>query len=220
MRLVILTLIALCGAMPALAGAWLREEGKTFTAVSVSIDRALQMTTSTYLEYGLRPNMTIGADISMARTAGGQDGFATLFLRRPLGKNEGKSRWAYEVGVGARWDAAVFVPHVKAGINWGRGITLREKGGWATVDATLRFDLGGGGGHLAKLDGTVGLNFNDALAGMFQVFISHDGEVSASLAPSVIYTPKSGKFKIQFGAETPIGDSGATTLKVGFWREF
>ncbi len=61
--LIILTLI-LSAPAPSFAGAWLREKGKTFTALSVTAykdeDGFYDSKTSIYAEYGLRPGITIG----------------------------------------------------------------------------------------------------------------------------------------------------------------
>ncbi len=57
-----LFLTLLC-APAAQAGAWLRAEGSSFNASSVSINRNQESFTSAYLEYGLSERMTLGADI-------------------------------------------------------------------------------------------------------------------------------------------------------------
>lgn len=208
-------------AAPATAGPWLREKGKSFTSVSFATTWDLKSSTSSYLEYGFRDNMTIGADVGVFRSPlEGQTGFATVFLRRPLGRNEGTSRLAYELGVGASWADDIVSPHIKTGLTWGRGFQLRDKGGWMTVDASVRWDLG----HslqVTKIDSTVGLNFTDKFTGMFQLYVTNtQGETFATVAPSLIYTPKSGKFKIQIGVEALVDEISNPAIKLGLWREF
>ena len=213
--------LALSLAFPVSAGPWLREKGKTFTSISFATTWDLQSSSSTYLEYGWSDAMTVGADIGVFRNpALGQTGFVTLFLRRALGKNDGKYRLAYELGAGASWEGALTVPHLKTGLTVGRGFQLRDMGGWMTLDASIRWDLGQSA-RLAKLDGTVGLNVTDTFAGMFQIFVTHSqGEVVAKLAPSLIYSPKSGKFKIQVGLEAQTDEFSNPALKLGLWRDF
>ncbi|WP_373489480.1 hypothetical protein [Blastomonas sp.] len=221
MRILAGFLFCLALAPPAVAGPWLREKGRTFTSTSVTLNHFQDAASSTYIEHGLREDMTVGADIGVFRnTTAGPSGTATIFLRRPWGNRDGQSLWAYELGAGASWDGAVISPHAKTGVTWGRGITFRDKGGWTTVDASYRWDLGAGE-DVFKLDGTLGLNFTDRVAGMFQVYVSHSaGETSATLAPSVIYAAKSGKTKWQLGIESPLSDTARTAIKFGLWRDF
>lgn len=208
-------------AAPVAAGPWLREKGSTFTSVAFATTWDLQSSSTTYLEYGWSDTTTIGADIGVFRSpTSGQDGFATVFLRKPLGKNAGSSRLAYELGLGASWEGALVFAHLKTGLTWGRGFQLREKSGWMTVDASVRWDLGRSN-QVTKIDSTVGLNFNEKFSGMFQLFLTNtEGDTFAKLAPSLIYTPKSGKFKIQVGLEALTDDIANPAIKLGLWREF
>ena len=223
MRFLLLLLITLCqwAPTPVAAGAWLREKGSTFTSTSFSATYFRDIASSTYLEYGFSDKMTVGLDVGYFTSRFGlKSGFGTVFLRRSIGKNEGPNKWAYEVGVGAAWAGELVIPHIKTGLSWGRGIKVKDKSGWATVDASVKWDVSQGL-HVTKLDGTVGLNFTDTTAGMFQIFVTNlDGATYGTLAPSVIYTPRKGKFKIQFGAESPVDDFINTSLKIGIWREF
>jgi len=217
--LVILFCLSL--ATSALAGPWLREEGTTFTSTSFTLNYFYETGSNTYVEHGLRDDMTVGADIGIFRNSTiGPSGTATLFLRRPFGNREGKNLWAYDLGLGASWEGLLISPHVKTALTWGRGITLRGKGGWTTVDASIIWDFGYAA-HLVKIDGTVGLNISDRFASMFQLYVSHSkGDTAAIVAPSLIYTPAKGKSKWQIGLENPIGDSRRTAIKFGLWREF
>lgn len=203
------------------AGAWLREKGTTFTAVTFSATYFRDIANTTYIEHGLRENMTLGADVSLSSSrTGEQSGYGTIFLRMPLGKTEGKSKWAYELGLGATWRGAEVSPHLKTGLSWGRGIQIGEKYGWMAVDASITWNLGEGA-HLTKIDTTVGLNFTDQTAGMVQLYLSHlDGEGFGTFAPSVIWKPKAGKFRLQLGFEAPMRNMDDTALKLGIWREF
>ena len=211
----------LCVSTTALAGPWLREKGSTFSSVSVTATYFRDFGTATYLEYGWRDHMTIGADIgTFTSREGERSGFATVFIRRALGPNTGKNRWAYELGVGSAWVGELILPHIKTGISWGRGYELREKNGWMVVDASVKWDLLQGQ-HAGKVDATVGLNFSDRTTGMLQLYLAHlDHQFYATLAPSVVIKPRERKFKIQIGAEVPIDDIQSTALKLGIWREF
>ena len=53
---------------------------------------------------------------------------------------------------------------------------------------------------------------------MMQVFVSEtDGDVSTTLAPSVIWQPKPDAASVVFGIE---GEDGTFALKLGLWRSF
>lgn len=223
MRLCITIILTfcLCAATSAHAGPWLREKGSTFSSVSVSGTYLRDFGTATYLEYGLWDSMTIGADINTTTSGeGARSGFATLFLRRPLGPNKGAHRWAYELGVGAAWEDEIILPHIKTGISWGKGYSLREKNGWMTVDASVKWNLSGGD-TAAKVDATMGMNFSDRTTGIVQLYLTHlDQKFYATLAPSVVLKPRKRKLKIQIGAEIPSEDTKNTALKLSIWREF
>ncbi|AXI48086.1 hypothetical protein C1J03_20040 [Sulfitobacter sp. SK012] len=203
------------------AGAWLREKGSTFTSISFTSTWFLETANATYLEFGVRDDLTLGIDANIYRSPiQGQAGTVTLFLRRPLGDRDGKHRWAYELGVGADWIGDVIIPHVRTGISWGRGFSLGEKNGWMAVDASVNWDLGQGL-HLTKIDSTLGLSLSDRFSGMLQVYLgSVGGESYGTLAPSFIFAPRKTKFKLQLGAEARVGAFENTGLKIGLWREF
>lgn len=203
------------------AGAWLREKGTSFTSFSYSVTWFRDTANSSYVEYGLRDDLTIGVDIRTETSGlGSQSGFGTLFIRRPLGPNEGENRWAYEIGLGAGWIDEIIFPYLKTGVSWGRGIQLREKYGWVAVDASMAWDVTASR-HLAKIDSTIGLNFTDVTTGMVQLYLSHlDRETYGSIAPSLVIKPGKSKFRYQIGAETQFGNYENTALKIGVWREF
>lgn len=213
-------LIMMLTATGAAAGAWLRDDGKTFTSVSSSLNRQLSFSTGTFIEHGASPDITIGADISTTRSATALSGSATLFLRRPLGRTDRQSRFAYELGLGAHWDGPLITPHFKGGISWGRGISVRKKNGWVNIDASYRIGLTGKSNPQIKLDSTVGIGLSERFTGMLQLYITYDDDLTSTLSPSAIYAPKHGKFKIQFAAEAPMNNSDEVALKIGIWRDF
>ena len=65
MRFVAIALIlGLASASSAQAGAWLRQKDKGFTSLSVETTENNGSSSSFYFEYGLRDNITLGADIT------------------------------------------------------------------------------------------------------------------------------------------------------------
>ncbi len=217
----VLLLWCQCLVGPALAGAWLKEEGKGFVSTSFSATYFRDIAIETYAEYGVRPDLTLGLDVGFYTLRDGSDhGFATLFMRRPLGNSDGPNRFSYELGVGAAWIAEDVTPHVKTGISWGRGLQIREQSGWVNVDASVTWDLGHDQ-HLSKIDATVGLNFTEQTAGMLQLYLAHlDSETYSTLAPSLVVAPKWAKFRIQMGALAPLEDLDNTAIRIGIWRDF
>ena len=203
------------------AGPWLREKGSGFRSFSFASTARFDTATQSYFEYGFSDAMTLGLDLNYFRpSAGAQGGIATLFLRRAITAPDATSKWAYEIGLGATWGAEEINPHLETGLTWGRGITLREKSGWATVDAAVLWDVSHAR-HVAKIDGTVGLNFSDRYSAMMQLFVVHvEGASVTTLAPSLIIAPENAKFRIQIGAEAALGDLSGTALKIGLWRDF
>ncbi|MGC1497167.1 MAG: hypothetical protein WA790_15250 [Sulfitobacter sp.] len=203
------------------AGAWMREKGTSFTSLSFTTNYFLETTNASYLEFGWRENLTIGADIGYATNSQGiQTGYGTLFIRRPLGPNKGQNKWAYELGVGAAWIGDIVLPHLKTGVSWGRGLQIKDMNGWMAIDASMTWDVSYGQ-HIAKVDSTVGVNFTEITTGMVELYLANlNSKTYATIAPSLVFKPRKGKYRFQIGAESPLGEVENTALKLGLWREF
>jgi len=220
-RFIILSFLTISCAHGAQAGPWLREKGSTFTAVSVSGTYYLDTANQTFIEYGLTDKMTVVADIGMVQPRlSYQTGYATLSVRRALSAPEAGSKWAYELGLGVGWVGTQTLPHIRTGLSWGRGIKIKEKSGWMTVEAAVVWDLAYAL-HVAKVDATVGMDFTEFTSGMLQLYTAHiaDGSV-ATLAPSLVFSPKFTKFRIQVGTESELGQLDNSAVKIALWREF
>ena len=112
MRLWSILLILLTAPVTAYSGAWLREKGKGFSSNTVSVTQNYDISESTFLEYGVRDDLTLGAEVSfLASSYGLQSGSATLFLRRPLGRQGRPNVWSAELGIGAAWVGDVVTHH-------------------------------------------------------------------------------------------------------------
>ena len=208
-------------ASTAQAGPWLREKGTTFSAVSVATTYYLDTSSQTYIEYGLTDKTTLVGDLSMIRLRyAPQSGYATVSVRRALSKPDAASKLAYEIGVGVGWIGSMTLPHIRTGLSWGRGIKWGDTSGWTTVEASAIWDLTYAQ-HITKLDMTLGMNFTDVTKGMLQIYTAEiAGETVATIAPSLVFTPRERKFSIQVGAESQIGNMRNSALKLGLWREF
>jgi len=213
--------LMLCAANTANAGAWMRAEGTTFTSTAFSANYFRDISSTTYIEHGLRDDVTVGLDVAYFTSRfGTTSGYGTVFIRRPLNWGADTTHWAYELGAGTAWAGELVLPHVKAGLSWGRGFQLGERYGWMTVDASITVDVTYGQ-PLSKIDATVGMGLTEQVKGMMQVYLSHlEGETFTTLAPSVVYSPKASKLSIQFGAQSTLGLWDDTALKLGIWREF
>ncbi len=210
-----------CLVGPAFAGAWLKEEGKGFLSTSFSANYFRDIASEIYAEYGMRSNLTIGIDVGLYTLRDGSDrGYATAFVRRPLGGSDGPHRFSYELGIGAGWTREEVTPLLKTGLSWGRGLQVKDKFGWVNVDTSVTWDLGPGQ-HVPKIDTTVGLNFTEQTTGMLQLYLVHlDSEIYSSLAPSLVLKPEWAKFRIQIGALAPLKNLDDAAIKIGIWREF
>ena len=88
MRPALLLCLALIwfGATPATAGAWMQEHGKGFLSFSGVYSQTRALDGALFLEYGLRPRLTLGAKVDMDMTYGRMgDGTAFVFMRKPIG---------------------------------------------------------------------------------------------------------------------------------------
>ena len=208
---------------PAQGGAWLREKGTGFTSTTVNVTRSYDISESTFMEYGVRDDLTLGAEVGfLASSIGLQSGFGSVFLRRPLGRRDRPNVWSAELGFGAAWVGDAVYPNVKAGLSWGRGYTLGQKHGWVTIDSSLAWDIYLQE-HLAKVDGTIGINFGDRFSGMLQIYYASTSAAGAtSVAPSIVMRPLKSRpdIRFQIGAETLINDTSNPALKLSLWREF
>jgi hypothetical protein len=204
----------------AVAGPWLREEGTGFAATSSSLTYFLDTNQSLYLEYGLRADLTLAADIQRNRDAYGLGGgVGTFLLRLPFVTASETHLWAYELGIGAHWTMQETRPHLRAGLSWGRSIEWQGKHGWTTIDAALRWAAQGD--SVIKIDGSLGLNFDDRSSAMVQLFLRHDANgTAAKLAPSYIFSVGEKGTRFQLGLEVPIKEPSQTAAKIGIWYSF
>lgn len=120
------------------AGAWPREQGSFFIAVSAD-----QTSTQLYAEYGMRGGWTFGTEVTMPRGRRLPD--ATQFAHYHLWGNG-----TQVLSIGAAYElrettAAVTFPvlkgvaetAVRGGLFWGMGFSSRFGDGWTTVDAQV-----------------------------------------------------------------------------------
>lgn len=207
---------------PALAGAWLREPGNSFLAVSsttrTQTDYFLSNTDSSiYFETGVLKNLTLGADLNFTSQ---KDGHIIAFLRRPLGATDGQNRLAYELGIGARQRMQNKDAVVKLGLSFGRGFETVIGNGWIAVDSSFEYKTPSGD-TLVKLDATFGVSISPRFKAMLQIQSMYRSEDNSSvdIIPSLLWEirPKS---YLLMGVESRQSQVDMIGIKVGFWREF
>lgn len=212
-----LTIICTLWAHGALAGAWLQEHKSGFLSYSAVYDDTGRLDGSVYLEYGLRPKLTLGAKVDVDMTLGQiGDGTALVFARKPIPTGDRKFKLAYDIGIGATFGGET-EPLLRAGLSYGRGIKAWDKYGWLAIDGALEMTLDDSP-DTYKLDTTLGLTLNDRFKVMMQVFVSETGgELTTTLAPSLVWQPKPEAPSFVIGIE---GEGGTLALKFGMWRSF
>ncbi|MEL7090855.1 MAG: hypothetical protein AAFN94_03880 [Pseudomonadota bacterium] len=214
MRPILALLLLMTG--PAHAGAWLREEGTGFLSTSVLQKQDGSSEASVYVEYGARPNLTLGIKADATLIAGHvTDGTVLGFARKPIPRQSVDYKLSYTLGLGADIDTHTNAL-LRTQLSYGRGLKWGERFGWLAIDAIYDWSLAGTS-DTAKLDGTVGFSLNPQVKVMMQVFVSHDDDTTIKLAPSVVWQPGGEGQSYQFGLEA---EDGAIALRFGLWRTF
>lgn len=230
-------ILVLVSAEPAHAGAWLRAKGTGFASSSVQITESDGSSVSLYFEYGLRDDITLGVDIhydsDLMRYLSGATlaeldietrddvptGIGVIFLRFPLSQADAKDKWAFHVGLGARYFEAEVLKAAEIGLSWGRSIQIGERFGWVNVDTSLN-EAEEPGRTRIKVDSTIGLGLTDQTKVMLQMFNTFvEDEDFTKIAPSFLYSPKDKNVTYQIGSEIPV-DGSPASLKLGIWYEF
>ncbi|KIC50135.1 hypothetical protein [Tateyamaria sp. ANG-S1] len=204
-------------ALPAGAGAWMQEHRKGFLSFSGFYDETERFGGTIYLEYGLRPKLTIGAKVDASMVYGQvPNGSGFVFLRKPIPIERHEFKIAYEIGLGSTF-AETYEPLLHTALSYGRGIKAWNKYGWIAIDGSVEWALHDGS-DTRKLDTTVGLSVTDRFKVMMQVFVSDtDGNTTTTLAPSVVWQPRPTAPSFVVGIEDK---DGILALKLGMWRSF
>ncbi|MEM7268692.1 MAG: hypothetical protein AAF401_05510 [Pseudomonadota bacterium] len=168
------------------AGAWTRTEGDAFVSQSVRyFSTALtgdgapfsRLSSQTYVEYGVTDQTTVGGEADAGRRADGtQDSLLRGFLRVRLWRGENgvvsiEGGGAYPALSALSGDTAIadVTPEARIGLAYGRGIALRDWGGWAEAGLTARHRFGPPADEV-KLDLTLGIRPTDDWVAIGQVF--------------------------------------------------
>lgn len=233
LRAAVLVVLALLP-VPAAAGAWPREDGRTFLSFGIEQgDSADGPFVSLYGERGLPRRWTAVLDAGM-RPDGG-DATAALTLRLPLDDGSGRDRFALSFGGGVAVEDGRMLadvpglgqarPFARAGAHWGRGLDTPWGPGWAGVDALADLSIpvveGDDTASAWKLDATVGLSPTDRLTTILQVQTGRPFAGDAYVRLQATVVRRLGD-RLNVEAGTVIGLSGDDTraAKLGVWIEF
>ncbi len=217
-----LTLALLLAPAALCAGAWPRDEGSVFLSVGTGHlspeTGGSQSETTLYAEWGLKGAYTLGFSGSVNMDSSGE---GHIFLRLPPYRWEGGALAALEFGLGTKSvDRVTFTQFLKLGGAWSKGITLRDRSGWLSVDLGVFLDTDGSDDRV-KLDTTLGLSVSERLAVVGQVFAEQTQfGTSLTIAPSVAYSTQGGRVRYQIGYEHKSGDGAQSALRLNVWTEF
>lgn len=206
------------------AGAWPRDAGTAFIAVSADQTRA-----QIYAEYGLRGDWTLGMEVTMPRGRRKPD--LTQFIQHPVWRGAGGAIVSAGLAVELRETTAAQVfPSLKgeaeialrAGLFWGKGFDTPLGNGWATLDAqaeTIATTDWLATGPTYKLDAGLGIKPRKGLMLMGQAqYWRRGAEQSLRLESSAAWDIG----RAQLVLSPSIGVIGARDprLKLGLWVTF
>lgn len=226
-----LTGLLLLVAGPVWAGAWPREQGRTFVSLSQTFStgvetllaptQTLTAWTGLYAEYGLTGKLTVGLD---AGTGSGPDasiGTGLVFARYPVWQSAGGQRVAADLGIGWRNDSEEGQDlRIRPGLAWGRGFESRWGQGWLGVEVSAEW-LMPSQQQIYKADFTAGIKPDDRwmLIGQVQTGRYPDSGALIRIAPSVVRAigPMT---HLQLGLEATVLGDDSIGGKLGLWFEF
>jgi hypothetical protein len=223
MRILAAVLLLICLLPPPVwAGAWPREKGTGFSAISSTLRRAgpdqpLRYDTSTYLEYGLTHRFTLGLDINDDLATSGH---VLVFGRVPLSPPDARIKLAFLVGIGGHRQFDLWQPMYKVGLSMGRDVHTRWGQGWIAVDAAAELRQGTGQ-SIFKLDGTFGVTLSPKWKAMVQLesYYAANAPFGITLTPSVVFAlPENNALVL--GLEFKHNTQRSIGLKAGFWKSF
>lgn len=228
-------LLALAG-LPAdaAAGAWPREDGRSFLSFGIEAgDAADGPYVSLYGERGLPRRWTAVLDAG-GRPDGG-DATAALSLRLPVDNGTGRDRFALSFGGGiAVEDGRTLAdvpglgqarPFARVGAHWGRGFASAWGDGWAGLDALADVSIpvvdGDDTATAWKLDATLGLRPTDRLATILQVQAGQPfaGDSYLRLQGTVVRR-LGDRLNVEAGAVVGLAGDDTRAARLGVWVEF
>jgi hypothetical protein len=202
-------LLHLCWALPAGAGAWMREEGEGFLSFGLEAKDA-GLGQSLFLEYGVRPKLTLGLDGWSSLTG---DWALLAVMQVPLTPaNAAPLRAAASLGAGLGRSNGVMSERLRLALHLGRGL----EAGWLSGDLSLTY-RGDSGAIDSKLSATWGREITSRCSAVLEGWA--EGSGAATLSPSLVcrLTPR---LRVRGGGTWPVRGNGAPALTLQGWTEF
>ncbi len=219
-RILAFCILFLTAAHSAYAGAWMREQGSGFLAVSATLhqnNNVLDYKSAVYAEWGFSPRLTLGFDLNERP---GLSGHALLFSRFPIADLNELGRFAAEVGLGAHHGPQDWHPMYKFTLSYGLGFAKPWGSGWLAVDAAMEHRTGAGD-PFYKLDLTAGLSNDRQFNPLLQLETTHikGAPILWTVTPSVMIKAKK-NIRWVVGLENKSAYPKGVGLKISLWREF
>ncbi|WP_299843236.1 hypothetical protein [uncultured Roseovarius sp.] len=200
------------------AGPWPRGDGKVFLSFHGNAEASrdlldIRQYATIYGEYGLTDTITLGVDYSGSEL--GTDK-AIAFVRIPIANGDRQLRFSAELGIGLVDGENALRP----GVSVGRGVSMRGRHGWITLDTRLVLP-GGEANQRLEADFTFGLSISKRFKAILQLQggMPSEGDRYLKFAPSVVFERKPGKY-FELGVVTGIQNYDAYGVKFGIWKEF
>lgn len=216
-----LAVAGLLAGQAAEAGAWAQEEGKVFLSFGGNValfegaTRPVHYDPTLFVEYGLTERVTVGLDGYTADATEVFNGF--VFVRLPIGPEEGRSRLAFSVAGGvSELPGRDLETVARLGLHWGYGFDR----GWLSADATTVLGLTVGEQE-GKVEVTWGRELTGRWTGLVQLQsgIGFAGDTYAKVTPSVLFAvTESTELRAGF-VQALTGDQGSA-LMVEVWTRF
>lgn len=205
------------------AGAWPRDQGSFFIALSAD-----QIGSQIYAEYGMRGGWTLGTEVTMPRGRRLPD--VSQFVQRHIWQ-KGPQTLSVGAAVELRETTAVLAfaalkgtseTVVRAGVFWGAGFASRFGDGWATMDAQVEKLVTTdwlGEGLTYKLDVGVGVKPLDRLKLIAQAQLWRRANTqNLRLETSAAWAV--GPAQLVFAPSVGVIGPKAPRLRLGLWLEF
>jgi len=208
------------GTVPALAGAWMRDQGSGFSSVSATFQHSTGGWSTDfgyYGEFGVSPFLTLGIDLNDNDNLAGH---ALVFARVPLEFLPSEHHLATELALGGAHYQNVWKSMHKLTLSYGHAFDSIWGPGWLAIDSAYE-KRAINTGAILKLDATIGLSDNTHLRPMLQIETAKISghQLFYTITPSLQF-PLPRDLKLLIGVEHRVTTRRSIGLKVGMWHRF
>jgi len=218
--IILVLLICLVDPQPAMAGAWLREKGRGFLAVSSmvrGVSPVRDYEADIYMDYGAHEDLTIGLSLN---DKPGISGHILAFARLPLMQLDEETQLAVELGVGGHQVFGTWNPMYRLALSYGFGFSGWAGPGWLAVDSAVehRTRLGK---PVLKLDAAIGSSSANKVRPLLQLetAMAQNTRFQWAVTPSLMISGL-GDATLVIGVQRRSYGRHRTGLKIALWRNF